>query len=180
VDVYAVVGCTDCSGLWMVADPRGQETATCPTCGRRHRTAKLRRLFESEGRAAARAARARMLADRADEAAAFDDVPTGAALEEAAAEAGVDDTEYLTRRGADPDEVAAAGERATRGSGSTGTGDRASVVREAVETLDAPTADAVADYAAERGVPADAARDLLERLRRRGEATVVDGEYRLL
>ncbi|MFB6159926.1 MAG: DUF5817 domain-containing protein [Haloferacaceae archaeon] len=177
--MYAVVGCTDCGGLWVLADPRAQETATCPTCGRRHRTGKLRRLFEAEKREAARAARSRLLAERADESAAFESVPSGAALEEAATDAGVGEDEYLSRRGADPDEVAAAGERAARGRGSTG-GDRASVVREAIAALDEPTAAAVADYAADRGVPADAARDLLERLRRRGEATVADGEYRLL
>jgi hypothetical protein len=177
--VYAVVGCTDCSALWVLADPRDQETATCPTCGGRHRTEKLRRLFESEGREAARTARARLLADRADELDAFEDVPTGRALEEASADAGVDESEYLSRRGVDPEAVAAAGERAEKGR-ETGSGDRASVVREAVTTLDTPTADAVVAYATERDVPADAARDLLERLCRRGEATVSDGEYRLL
>jgi hypothetical protein len=178
--VYAVVGCTDCGGLWVLADPRDQETATCRSCGRRHRTGKLRRLFESEDRASARDARARMLAERAGEAASFEDVPSGAALAEAATDAGVDEAEYLSRRGVDPEAVSAAGERTSRGCGSDGAGDRASVVREAVSTLDAPTEASVVDYATDRGVPADAARDLLERLRRRGDAAVTDGEYRLL
>jgi hypothetical protein len=173
--VYAVVGCADCSGLWIVADLRDQETATCARCGSRHRTASLRRLFEADDRATAVEARATMLARRAGEGAAFEDVDRDALAD--AAEGVVDDADFLAASGLDPDEVAAAGDRAERGSGSGG-GDRASVVREAVTRLDDPDAAAVADYAAARGVPREAARDLLDGLHDRGEVRRVDGGYR--
>jgi hypothetical protein len=173
--VYAVVGCSDCSGLWIVTDLRAQETATCARCGSRHRTAKLRRLFEAENRQTAVEARAKMLARRAGEGEAFESVDDAAA-----ANAGLDDDEFLAASGLDPDAVAAAGERAEQGSGSTGAGDRASVVRAAVSELDDPDADAVVEYATDRGVPTDAARDLLDRLYDRGEVRRVDGGYRPL
>ena len=54
------------------------------------------------------------------------------------------------------------------------------VVREAIRATDRPTEDEVAAYAAERGVPDAAARDLLEKLTRRGEVSESRGRYRLL
>jgi hypothetical protein len=174
--MYAVVGCSDCSGLWVVENPRDQETTTCARCGARHRTTALRRLFEAENRGTAVEARGTMLARRAGEGAAFDAVPSGDELARAAEAAGMDDDEYLAARGVDPDEVASASDRAGSGSG----GDRPSVVREAVRAQSDPDEQAVVSYAAARDVPADAARDLLDRLVRRGEASVDDGTYRLL
>ncbi|MFB6168077.1 MAG: DUF5817 domain-containing protein [Haloferacaceae archaeon] len=173
--MYVVVGCSDCSGLWIVTDPRDQETATCARCGSRHRTDRLRRLFEAEERETAVEARGTMLARRAGESESFE-----AADDATATAAGMDDAEFLAASGLDPDEVAAAGERAAQGAGSSGSGDRASVVRAAVTELDEPAADEVVDYAAERGVPADAARDLLDRLHDRGEVRERDGCYRPL
>lgn len=116
-----------------------------------------------------------MLARRAGEGGSFEP-----ADDAAAAAAGMDDDEFLAASGLDPDAVAAAGERAERGSGSAGAGGRVSVVRAAVSDLVDPDADAVVDYATDRGVPADAARDLLDRLHDRGEVTRVDGGYRPL
>ena len=60
--MYAVVGCTDCENLWLLTDPHAAETATCPRCGRTHRTKKLRRFVEEESREAARQARSALLA----------------------------------------------------------------------------------------------------------------------
>lgn len=172
--MYAVVGCDACDALWLVADPADAETATCPGCGATHRTDRLRRLFESEDRAAASEARATMLARRSDAGEAFEAVPSGADLKRAAEAAGVDDREYLARQGIDPEAAAAAG----GDGGADGATDRAGIVREAVERLDAPTEAEVVAYAADRGVPEAAARDLLARLVRRGEAVATDGAYR--
>ena len=172
--MYAVVGCTDCDALWLLADPGEAETATCPRCGRTHRTDRLRRLFESENRATASEARATMLARRRGDGEAFEAVPSGVDLERAADAAGIDDREYLARSGVDPEATAAAGE----GPGSSRSTDRAEIVREAVATLDEPTEDEVVAYATDRDVPADAARDLLSRLVRRGEAVENGGVYR--
>jgi hypothetical protein len=173
--MYAVVGCGDCRALWVLADPETAETATCPRCRTRHRTTSLRRFVETADREAAREARAAMLADRADAGEAFGATPSVAEMEEAVGEAVVDDEEYLDRQGIDPGAVAAAGEDERDGPTA-----RPAVVRAALDDLDGPTEADVVDYATERGVPADAARDLLARLVRRGEATESGGTYRLL
>jgi hypothetical protein len=175
--MYAVVGCNECHALWLLADPDTAETATCPRCRHRHRTANLKRLYSSPDRDAAREARAAMLADRADAADAFESTPSVADLDAATDEAVVDDREYLDAAGVDADAAAAAGERASGGGGSRS---RPEIVRDALRTLDAPAAEDVLEYASERGVPADAAADLLDRLVRRGEASESDGTYRLL
>jgi DNA-directed RNA polymerase subunit RPC12/RpoP len=177
--MYAVVGCNGCSALWLLSDPDESERAQCPRCGKRHRTAKLRRLYQSPERDAARQVRAAILAERQGAEEAFDALPSVSELEADAAEAGVGDAEYLAALGVDPDEVAAAAERGSGGDGGSSR-DRATVVRDAVRAVDDPTEAAVVDYATARGVPAEAARDLLDRLVRRGEATEHDGRYRLL
>lgn len=175
--MYAVVGCTDCHALWLLADPDAAETATCPRCGRRHRTAGLKRFVTAEDRATAREARAAMLADAADATDAFESTPSVAEMEATTDDAVVDDAEYLDAAGIDPDDVAAAGERSDRGSGSRS---RPETVRAALRELDDPDEDDVVAYATDHGVPADAAADLLDRLVRRGEATQSGGTYRLL
>ncbi|AZH24436.1 DUF5817 domain-containing protein [Haloplanus aerogenes] len=175
--MYAVVGCNDCHALWLLEDPDAAETATCPRCQRRHRTAKLKRLFTADDRDTAREARAAMLADAADATDAFDSTPSVAEMEVDTDAAVVDDDEYLDAAGIDADEVAAAGERSTAGRGSRS---RPDIVRDALRTLDAPDEDDVVAYASEHGVPEDAAVDLLDRLVRRGEVTEHGGTYRLL
>ena len=175
--MYAVVGCTECGAYWLLSDPDAAETAGCPRCGRRHRTRKLRRFFESEDRAAARQARTALLAEKRGESAALEELPSVADLEREAASAGVSDREYLDGSGLDADEVAAAGESATAGSPSRS---RDEVVRDAFREADAETEFEVLEYATDHGVPPEAARRLLERLVRRGDVSESGGRYRLL
>jgi len=175
--MYAVVGCSDCHALWLLSDPDAAETATCPRCGRRHRTTKLKRFATAEDREMARDARAAMLADAADAADTFASTPSVAELDAATDAPVVDDDEYLDAAGLDADEVAAAGERSGRGSGSRS---RPEIVRDALRELEGPAAADVVAYATDHGVPEDAATDLLDRLVRRGEATESGGTYRLL
>jgi hypothetical protein len=54
------------------------------------------------------------------------------------------------------------------------------VVRDAIREGDRPDEDRVVAYAVDNGVPAEAARDLLEKLTRRGEVSESRGRYRLL
>jgi DNA-directed RNA polymerase subunit RPC12/RpoP len=173
--MYAVVGCTDCAALWLLSDPDSSETARCPRCGRRHRVRKLRRLFESDDRETARQARAELLARKQGASEAFSSLDSVAEMERQVEEPVVDDREYLEASGLDADAVAAAGE-----TGGRGTRSREQVVRDAIREGDRPTESEVVDYATDHGVPADAARDLLETLTRRGEASESRGRYRLL
>jgi len=175
--MHAVVGCSDCSALWVVAG-NDQETARCPRCGARHQFDRLKRFVETDDEAHAREVRASMLAARQDESDAFAEVDAYADLAERLDEAGVDDAEYLESGGVDPDATTEAGERATTGRG--GSRSRDQVVRDALRELDGPDRAAVREYAAERGVPADAAADLLDRLHERGELVEGGDGLRLL
>lgn len=174
---YRVVGCSDCGALWVLSGR--PETSRCPRCGTRHRFSKLKAFHETDDENEAREYRAAMLAERQGAGDAFAQLEDFATLERRAAEAGVDDEAYLAESGLDPGEVAGAGERAEQGT-SGGSASRKDVVREALQEQDAPTERDVVTYAEARGVPAEAARDLLEKLRRTGEVAESGGTLRLL
>jgi len=174
--VYRVVGCSDCSALWVLSGR--PDTSGCPRCGTTHSFDRLRTLAEREEEDAARQARAALLADRQGESDAFADVGDFASLETAAAEPAVDDEEYLERSGVDPDAAAAAAERASEGAG--GSTSRRETVLAAVREEDRPDEAAVVAYCEARGVPADYVRRALSKLRRAGELTERDGGYELL
>jgi len=176
--MYAVVGCNNCSMLWLLTDPRESNTAQCPRCGKTHQTKKLKRLFESDDRSAAQQARSALLAKKQGASAAFADVDHVVDLEQQVEEPVVDDREYLDAAGLDADDIAAAGQQSTSRSKP-----RDEIVREAVEQAsdgDRPTEDEVLTYATEQGVPREKAQELLQKLCRRGDASESGGRYRLL
>jgi hypothetical protein len=173
--MYAVVGCTDCGGYWLLEDPETQESATCPTCGRSHQTKKLRRFHTAEDRSEAVQARAQLLADKRDEGDSFAELDHAAVMEQTVEErsSGFDDPDYLERSGLDPKEVADAGDVSSGGSRS-----RDQIVRDGIDAHD--DREAILAYATDHGVPEDAAADLLDKLVRRGDALQSGGRYRLL
>lgn len=174
--MYAVVGCNDCNNLWLLRDPG--TSAQCPRCGKRHQTKKLRRFFESEDREAARQARAAMLAEKQGELESFRELDSVAEMEQYVDSVGVDEREYLERSGFDANEVEAveaAGDVSTQSSRS-----RREIVVDALREQDRPAEDEIVAYATDHGVPADAVRDLLKKLTRRGEVSESRGRYRLL
>ncbi|GGM56514.1 putative nucleic acid-binding Zn-ribbon protein [Halarchaeum rubridurum] len=173
--MYAVVGCSDCSMLWVVeGDP---ERTKCPRCGTSKAHAKRKEFVTTEDREHAAEVRASMLANRSGHGEAFADLDSYAAMGERADDDVVSDDEYLESGGVDADAARAANERAGSSGGSVSRQDR---VKEAVRELDEPTADAVAAYCAEHGVSEAYVREALERLARRGEASESRGVYRLL
>ncbi|MFB6088018.1 MAG: DUF5817 domain-containing protein [Haloarculaceae archaeon] len=173
--MYAVVGCSECSMLWVVEGR--PETSQCPRCGTRRAHAKRRKFVSTDDEDHAREVRASMLANRQGEGDAFADLDSFAEMDEYVDGAGVSDDEYLAASGLDSEAVAAAGERASESGGSRS---RREIVREAVRELDSPTEDAVVEYASERGVPADYTRKALDKLVRAGEVTENRGTYRLV
>jgi ribosomal protein S27E len=175
--MYAVVGCTECGNLWLLSDPDEADSAQCSRCGTRHRTNKLRRFFESADRDEARQARSALLADKQDAGDVFAELDPVSEMEWRLDDSGVSDDEYLDGVGLDADEVRQAGEGTTR-SGEPGSRDE--VVRAALREQHRPSESEVVAYAEARGVPADAARDLLDKLIRRGEVSESRGRYRLL
>ncbi len=176
--MYAVVGCNNCSMLWLLTDPRDSKTAQCPRCGKTHQTKKLKQLFTSDDRSAAQQARSALLAKKQGASEAFADVEHVVELEAQADEPVVEDREYLDAAGLDADEVAAAGEYSTSSSKS-----RDEILREAVEKAgdgERPTEADILAYTTEQGVPREKASELLIKLCRRGEASESGGRYRLL
>ncbi len=175
--MYALVGCSECRALWVVADR--PDTSQCPRCGTRHRYDLLREFVTDDDEDHVREVRASMLANRSGEGDAFAELDSFDALGEDAMAAGMDDEEYLESAGVDPDETAAAGDRATDGTGNGGSSKRETVLS-GLRELDDPTEAAVVEYARARGVDAEYVRESLEKLRRAGTVAVRDGRYRLL
>lgn len=174
--VYSVVGCGACDALWVV---EGRPVTTgCPRCGKRHRFDRLRRLAETDDEDAARQARAALLAERSGHGEAFAEVDSFEELERHVSDGAVSDEEYLGAAGVDPEAAEAAGELA--GSSGARRPPRWEVVQAALRELDSPTESAVCEFAAERGVPADAASRLLTRLVEAGAVSEDGGRYRLL
>lgn len=168
--MYVVVGCRNCSALWVVEGR--PETTGCPRCGTRHRFGTLKRLAERDTASAAKEARSQLLASRDGD----HDLNDFDTLGQDAMAAGPDDDEYLETSGIDADAVADAGERTDSASNSRS---QREVVLDALRE-GATTADEVADYAAARGVDPAWAREALDRLARAGEVTRSGDEYRQL
>ncbi|MFB6118354.1 DUF5817 domain-containing protein [Halosegnis sp.] len=170
--MFAVVGCTDCEALWVVEGR--PETTACPRCERRHRFEKLRAFAETETADAARNVRSVMQQRRADD---DTDLADFATMGERAMEGGVDATELLADAGIDPEEAAAAGERATTGRESLS---KREAVERAVAHLDTPTEAEIADFAAEHGVDRAYVERALRKLEQAGAVTATDEGYRSL
>jgi DNA-directed RNA polymerase subunit M/transcription elongation factor TFIIS len=175
--MYAVVGCPECSSLWVVEGR--PETSQCPTCGQTRKHEKRREFVTTDDPDHAREVRASMLAARQGHDDAFADLDSFAQLEERVADAGIDDETYLEESGVDADAVAGAADRLAEGEGGGGRS-RREVVLEALRDLDAPDEEGVVEYARRRDVPPEYARRALEKLVRNGRASESGGEYRLL
>lgn len=173
--MYAVVGCSDCSALWVVEGR--PETTQCPRCGSRKQFGNLKRFVTTEDADHAREVRASMLANRSGHGDAFAELDDFATMNTYVDEPVVSDDAYLERAGIDADEVAAAGERAESSGASLSRKER---VERAIEVLDDPTEDAVVEYCEAHGIPADYTQDALEKLVRAGEASESRGRYRPL
>ncbi|MFC4248696.1 DUF5817 domain-containing protein [Natribaculum luteum] len=174
--MYAVVGCSECSNLWIIEGR--SETTQCPRCGSRKKYEKRKKFVETEDGDHAREVRASMLANRQGHGEAFAELDSYSDLESQVDGGVVDDAEYLEASGLDVDELEAAGERDPRGS--TSSGSRKEIVERALEELDRPTEAEVITYADDRGVPADYVERALEKLHRRGEVSESGGRYRRL
>lgn len=171
--MYAVVGCGECSSLWVVEGR--PETTQCPTCRKRHRFSALKKFAETDDADAAREARATLLSGRSDH--APDELESFSELESRTEAGGMSDEEYLEKSGLDAERVNRAGERATETQGNQS---RTEIVREALSTLDRPTESEVVAYAQERDVPTEFTERALEKLVRGGEVSEHRGRYRLL
>lgn len=168
--MYSVVGCGECRALWIVEGRPG--TTRCPRCRKRHQFEKLRAFAETESSEAATRVRSSMLAERASDGEFVD--PSEIDVEGV----GMDDVEFLSESGVDPEAVSAAGDRAERGNSRSRS--RKQVVLDGIDELDEPTDDGLVEYAASAGVPESYVERALEKLRRSGAVARSDGVYRKL
>lgn len=175
--MYAVVGCSECSSLWVVEGR--PERSQCPTCGHTRAHEKRKEFVTTEDPDHAREVRASMLAARQGHDDAFAELDSFAELEGQIDDAGVDDETYLEASGVDTDAVAGAADRASEGAGGGGAS-RREIVLDALRDLDAPDEDGVVAYARERGVPPEYTRRALEKLVRAGQVSESGGGYRLV
>lgn len=170
--MYAVVGCDECSALWIVEGR--PDTSRCPRCGRTRGHEKRRKFVTTDDENHAREVRSSMLAARQGEDEAFAELDSFAELDRQVETAGIDDETYLEESGLDPEQIATAADTDTTSQS------RSEIVREAVRTADTPTETEVIDYASERGVPPEYTRRALAKLVRAGEAIESGGTYRLV
>lgn len=171
--MYAVVGCDECSALWIVeGEP---ETSQCPRCGKTRGHHKRRKFVTTDDEDHAREVRSSMLASRQGHGDAFADLDSFAELDEQVEASGIDDETYLRESGLDVEEVQSADESDGGASKS-----RQEIVRAALDTLSEPTAEEIVEYSSERGVPESYTERALEKLVRAGEVTENGGVYRLL
>ncbi|WP_232687222.1 DUF5817 domain-containing protein [Halobacterium zhouii] len=173
--MYAVVGCSDCSALWVVSGR--PDTSGCPRCEKRHQFSKLRKFVTTEDEDHAREVRASMLANRAGHGDAFAEVEDFTTLEDFVEDTGMTDDEFMAQSGVDTDEVAAAGERAEQSTRSLG---KRAAVETALRELDQPTEDEVKAFAAEHGVEGEYVERALSKFERAGEVSKSGGRYRRL
>ncbi|MFC7213824.1 DUF5817 domain-containing protein [Saliphagus sp. GCM10025334] len=174
--MYAVVGCSECSHLWLFEGR--SETTQCPRCGSRKPYERRKKFVETDDPDHAREVRASMLANRQGQGEAFARVDSFADLESRVADGVVSDEDYLEESGLDVEEVAAAGERDPRQP--TRSGSKKDVVEQALSDLEEPTEDEVIAYAGDQGVDAGYVRKALEKLVRAGEVSESRGRYRSL
>ncbi|AFZ72336.1 DUF5817 domain-containing protein [Natronobacterium gregoryi] len=174
--MYAVVGCRECSHLWLLEGR--SETTQCPRCGSRRAYEKRKKFVETEDADHARDVRASMLANRQGEGERFAELDSFDALEEEVADGVIDDDDYLEQSGLDVDELEAAGESDQRGPSRSGS--KKEIVERTLEELEQPTEDEVVEYAGERGVSPEYVREALEKLTRRGVVSENRGRYRKL
>jgi len=171
--MYAVVGCDECSALWIVEGK--PETSQWPRCGRTRNYEKRREFVTTPDEDHAREVRSSMLAARQGHGDAFAELDSFAELDDQLDDAGIDMETYLAESGID---AAAVRDAATAESGESRS--RGDIVRDAIRSLREPTTDAVIEYATDHGVSPDDTQKVLEKLVRAGDAIRNDGVYRLV
>lgn len=173
--MYAVVGCNECNGIWVVEGR--PETSQCPKCGKRHQFDRLRNLYETDDAEEAKQARGELLAKQQDLGDAFDDLDSYSEMGDRIGESTVGD-DRLESMGLGSDLLESAG-RAS-GSGEETSKSQPEIVREAISTLEDPAQSDIVEYAAERGVSGMYTQKALESMVESGEVTKNGDTYRLL
>lgn len=175
--VYVVVGCSNCESVKIAVE--SNETTVCNRCQKQIDLDKARKIFRSEDLEEAKEARSMALARREGFDDIADDIVEGGIVSENVGERFGED-ELLEERGVDTEAVEEAGE-VTRDATAGESKPQKRIVKDAVEFLDEPTDDDIAEFAEERGVGRDKAFEIVDKLCMEGEAMRTrEGTVRLL
>ena len=176
-DVYKVLGCSNCESVKIAVE--GDETTVCNRCQKQIDVDSARTIFRSEDIEEAKEARSMALARRQGFDDIADEIVEGGVVSENVGERFGED-ELLQDRGVDTEAVEEAGEverDATDGDSKP----QKRIVKDAVEFLDEPTDDDIADFAEDRGVDRERAFEMVDKLCMEGEAMRTrEGTVRLL
>lgn len=165
--MYTVTVCGNCHTFWMYKDR--PERTDCRRCGKSHQVKKLQSVYTSDDASKARAAIASLRAQRQNRNDELKEAIEEYNIFDSDVETNVRNDEALERLGVDVDEVNDAA-NVTRGSSST----QKETVLEGVKKHNPASTAEIIEYASGRGVDADKAYEILEKLHRGAEITKVD------
>jgi len=175
--VYVVVGCSNCESVKIAVED--DETTVCNRCQKQIDLDKAKKIFRSEDLEETKEARSMALARRQGFDDIADDIVEGGIVSENVGERFGED-ELLKDRGVDTEAVEEAGE-VTRDATDGDSKPQKRIVKDAVEFLDEPTDEDIAEFAAERGVGREKAFEIVDKLCMSGEAMRTrEGTVRLL
>lgn len=157
----------------------GNETTVCNKCQSQIDLKKARKMFRSEDLEEAKEARSMALARRQGFEGIADEIAQEGIVSETVTERFGED-EVMEKEGIDTEAVEEAGD-VNRAKTDSESKPQTRIVRDAVEFLDEPTDDDIADFAEERGVGREKAFEIVDRLCMEGEAMRTrEGVVRLL
>jgi hypothetical protein len=175
--VYKVVGCSNCESVKIAVED--DEKTVCNRCQNQIDVADARAIFRSENLEEAKEARSMALARQQGFDGIADEIVEGGIVSENVGDRFGED-ELMEDRGIDTDAVEEAGEvdrETTDGDSKPQT----RIVKDAVELLEEPTDEDIAEFAEERGVDREKALDIIDKLCMEGEAMRTrEGTVRLL
>jgi len=175
--VYVVVGCSECESVKIARE--GDETTVCNRCQNQIDLGTARKIFRSDDIEEAKEARSMALARREGFDYLAEEIAEDGIVSDNVSERFGED-ELMEEKGVDTEAVEEAGEvDRSRTNGESKPQKR--IVKDAIEFLDEPTDDDIAEFAEERGVGREKAFEIVDKLCMEGEAMRTrDGTVRLV
>lgn len=164
--MYIVVGCSECESVKIAA--KGNETTVCNKCQSQIDLGKARKIYSTDDLEEAKEARSMAIARRQGFEGMAEEIAEDGIVSESVSEQ-FGEEELMEEEGVDTEEVEEAGD-VSRETTDGEAKPQKRIVKDAVEHLEEPTDDDIADYAEERGVGREKAFDIVDKLCMEGEA----------
>jgi len=175
--VFIVVGCSECESVKIAR--QGDETTVCNRCQNQIDMGAARTIFSSDDLEEAKEARSMALARRTGFDYLAEEIAEDGIVSENVSER-FGEEEVMEKEGVNVEAVEEAGDVGREKTASESKPQKR-IVTDAVEFLDQPTDEDIADFGEERGVPREKAFEIVDKLCMEGEAMRTrDGVVRLL